>query len=380
MSAVRSVAVVGAGCAGTAAAVALAQGGVSVDLFDAKPALTALGSGITVQGNACRVFDSLGVWDTVKARSYSFDETAIRAPDPDATVVAVIPDARTGGPDYPAVIGMYRPDLAQIMVDRATEVGVRTHWGAKIENLSQDSDGVDLVWDAGAGLQRRRFDLVIGADGLHSTVRALIGIDVQPRRTGMGIWRAFVDRPADVVRTDLTYGGSCYIAGYCPTGEDTAYAYLVEDSRDRADLTDDEQVEIMRKLAADYHGPWDTIREGLSSSSRVNYTWFTTHLIDGPWNRGRVVVIGDAAHTCPPTVAQGAAMALEDGAVLAELLLDRDAVDDALWSAFSARRLERARTVIDASVQLGDWLLQHVRDADVPGLMRRVTAVVSQPA
>jgi 2-polyprenyl-6-methoxyphenol hydroxylase-like FAD-dependent oxidoreductase len=380
MSAVRSVGIVGAGCAGTAAAIALARGGVSVDLFDAKPALTALGSGITIQGNACRVLAALGVWETVQARSYAFDETALRAPDPEATVVAVIPDARTGGPDFPAVIGMYRPDLAQILVDRATEVGVTTHWGAKIENLTQDADGVDLVWDAGAGLERKRFDLVVGADGLHSTVRALIGIDVAPRRTGMGIWRAFVDRPADVVRTDLTYGGSCYIAGYCPTGEDTAYAYLVEDAQDRTGLSNEEQVEVMRALAASYHGPWDTIRDGLSSKSRVNYTWFTTHLIEGPWNRGRVVVIGDAAHTCPPTVAQGAAMALEDGAVLAEMLLDHDGLDDDLWSAFLSRRLARARTVIDASVQLGDWMLQHDRDADVPGLMRRVTAVVSQPA
>ena len=98
-----------------------------------------------------------------------------------------------------------------------------------------------------------------------------------------------------------------------------------------------------------------------------------------PWGRGRVVLIGDAAHACPPTLAQGGAQALEDAAVLTELLLDRPAVDDALWAAFTARRFDRARTVVEASLQLGQWQLDHVQ-GDAPGLLATVTALVSQPA
>ncbi len=135
----------------------------------------------------------------------------------------------------------------------------------------------------------------------------------------------------------------------------------------------------MRELAEHYHGPWDDIRALLTDPARINYTRFETHLLDGPWNRGRVVLIGDAAHTCPPTLAQGAALALEDAAVLAELLLAADVVDDRLWSAFTARRLERVQTVVDASVQLGQWLLDH-EQGDLPGLMGRVSATVSVPA
>jgi 2-polyprenyl-6-methoxyphenol hydroxylase-like FAD-dependent oxidoreductase len=93
-----------------------------------------------------------------------------------------------------------------------------------------------------------------------------------------------------------------------------------------------------------------------------------------------VVLIGDAAHSCPPTIAQGAAMGLEDALVLAELLLDTDTVDDALWQHFTERRLPRAKAVVEASVQLADWQLQHDRDGDVPGLMRRVAELVSTPA
>ena len=78
-------------------------------------------------------------------------------------------------------------------------------------------------------------------------------------------------------------------------------------------------------------------------------------------------------------IAQGGAMALEDAAVLAELLLTHDVVDQRMWDAFTARRLPRAKTVVDASNQLAQWLIDHER-GDVPSLMRRIAALVSQPA
>src|SRR3954454_1913713 len=106
MPAVNTVLVVGSGLAGTATAIHLASRGVAVDLVELKPEGTALGSGITLQGNALRELRSLGVWEQVQAHGYAFDVTGLRAPDPAGTVVAEIPDARTGGPDVPAVMGM----------------------------------------------------------------------------------------------------------------------------------------------------------------------------------------------------------------------------------------------------------------------------------
>jgi 2-polyprenyl-6-methoxyphenol hydroxylase-like FAD-dependent oxidoreductase len=91
------------------------------------------------------------------------------------------------------------------------------------------------------------------------------------------------------------------------------------------------------------------------------------------------VLIGDAAHTCPPTIAQGGAMALEDAVVLAELLTERPALDQGLWDTFTARRYERAKTVVDASNQLAQWQLEHVQ-GDIPSLMRSVAMLTSQPA
>ncbi|MGX5655370.1 FAD-dependent oxidoreductase [Geodermatophilus nigrescens] len=376
MPAVNTVLVVGGGLAGAGAAVHLAQAGVAVDLVEIKPDTAALGSGITLQGNALRELRSLGVWEQVQAAGYAFDVTGIRAPDPHGTVVAEVPDAKTGGPDLPAAMGMPRPELARILLDRATEVGVKVRFGTTHTALVQDADGVDVTFADGS---TGRYDLVVGADGVRSWTRRALGVNLETRSVGMGIWRAFGPRPASVTRTDLYYGGPSYIAGYCPTGEDSLYAYIVEDAQDRSALTPDEQLATMKELSRAYHGPWDEIRETLTDPSRVNYTWFETHVLDEPWNRGRVVLIGDAAHTCPPTIAQGGAMALEDAVVLAELLVQRPALDQDLWDAFHARRLERARTVVDASNQLAQWQLDHVR-GDIPALMRSIAQLTSQPA
>lgn len=376
MPAVRSVLVAGGGAAGAATAIFLARGGVSVELIEVSPEPAALGSGITLQGNALRVFQQLGVLDQISAAGYPYDGIGLRAPNADGTLLAEIPDAKTGGPDLPAVIGMLRPDMARILIDRATESGVKTRFGTTCTGLTQDGGGVDVTFAGGA---TGRYDLVVGADGIRSWTRRMLGIQLETRSTGMGIWRFYGPRPASITRTDLYYGGPAYIAGYCPTGENSMYAYLVEAAQDRSAMSPAEQLEAVRELAAHYHGPWDEIRAGLADATKVNYTWFETHVLDAPWNRGRVVLIGDAAHVCPPTLAQGAALALEDAAVLAELLLAHDAVSPALWQQFMDRRFQRAKWVVDASNQLAQWLLDHVQ-GDVPALMRQLAELVSKPA
>ncbi len=312
---VQNVLVVGGGAAGAATAILLARAGVAVDLVEAAPDVAGSGSGITLQGNALRVFRDLGVLDDVLAHGYAFDVLGLRTPD--GTVIAEFPDARTGGDDLPATVGMPRAVMARLLLERAAAVGAKVRMATRLESVTTGghvslSDGTSQT-----------YDLVVGADGLNSGVRAAIGIPTTPEPLGMGIWRVFTTRPASITRTDLTYGGAAYIAGYCPTGDDSIYAYLVEDAADRTGLSPDERLATMRDLAAHYGGPWTEIRERMTDAARVNYTWFTHHVVDGPWHRDRVVLAGDAAHSCPPTLAQGAAQALEDATVLADEVLRR---------------------------------------------------------
>lgn len=375
MAAVSSVLIVGGGTAGCALATLLARGGVAVQLAEIKADWTVHGSGITLQGNALRVLDELGVWPRVRERGFSFDGLGIRSHT--GATLAEITDQRTGGPDLPATTGLNRPQLATILSEAATQAGAVVRLGVTVRALRQDGSGVDVTFDDGT---EGRYDLVVGADGIRSHVRALLGIAQAPQPTGMSIWRVHARRPPGLRRTDLCYDGPSHIAGYCPTGDDTVYAYLVENTRDRTRLPRAEQLAIVRRLAGDYHGFWDDIRDGLTDPDDVNYTAFESLLVPAPWNRGRAVLIGDAAHACPPTLAQGAAMCLEDASVLAELLLASDRVDGALWRSFTDRRFARVRAIVEGSLQIVRWLADNDADADVPGLMARITDLVGQPA
>lgn len=377
MTAVQKVAIAGSGVAALATAIQLAKAGVDVDVFEANAELSALGSGISLQGNALRVFDALGAWDEIREAGYVFEGLHLRAPGPGAPVVAQLPDVNSGGPDYPAAMGMPRRDLARILFAHAEKAGATVRFGAKVTGVEQTDAGVEVfVNDESAGV----YDLLVGADGLNSTVRELIGIETKPEPTGMGIWRSFVSRPAEVERSELYYGGPVYIAGYTPTGEDSMYAFLVEKSQDRFGISDEEASRIMVEESRAYDGPWNSIRADLEAGAHANYTWFTKHIVPAPWNRGRVVVIGDAAHSCPPTIAQGAAQALEDALVLTELLVTRDELDASLWEEFHARRLPRATAVVEASVQLGQWQIDGNRDADAPGLIFGIAHRMAEPA
>jgi 2-polyprenyl-6-methoxyphenol hydroxylase-like FAD-dependent oxidoreductase len=372
MAAVENVLVVGGGAAGAAAAILLAEAGVAVDLVEIRPEVSALGSGITLQGNALRVLNRLGVLDQCVELGYTMSQLLLRAPDPAATVLAAIDDIPFGGPELPATMGMYRPDLARILMARAEQAGTKIRFGTTVHTLDQDDAGVDVQLSDGS---TGRYDLVVGADGVRSLTRRLLGVPLETRSLGMGAWRMSGPRPADVTQAQLFPGGPCYIAGVTPTSATTAYWFLVEEARDRTTQTPDQMLADFRAASTAYHGPWDEVRDSFRDPARLNYTWFENHLLDPPWNRGRVVLIGDAVHVCPPTIAQGAALSLEDAAVLAELLTTHPTVDESLWTAFTDRRYHRVKTIVDASLQMARWERDH-EHGDVPGLTRRVAAVV----
>ncbi|MFF7445965.1 MULTISPECIES: FAD-dependent monooxygenase [unclassified Streptomyces] len=370
----RTVLVVGGGAAGNAVTILLRRAGYAVDLVEAKDDWNATaGSGITLQGNALRVLRELGVWEQVKASGFGFGSVGITAPD--GTVLHTQDDLRTGGDDLPATVGMQRPLLQQILIEAVRAGGASVRLGTTAEILDQDADGVCVRFSDGT---EGHYDLVVAADGLGSATRAAIGITDKLEPTGMAIWRVAAPRPAGVTRTDLAYGGPAYIAGYCPTSETTLYAYVVEANRDRSGIPPESYADEMRRLTRHYGGFWPEITAHITDPAKVNYTWFDRLLVEGSWHRGRVVLVGDAAHCCPPTLAQGAALSLEDAWVLAQMLTGSETWDDALFQAYHERRIARVRPVVEASVQIGQWQLDGVRDADVPGLMGRTMTMLRE--
>ena len=159
----------------------------------------------------------------------------------------------------------------------------------------------------------------------------------------MGIWRTFVSRPADVERSELYYGGPVYIAGYTP--DRRQHACTRSSSRrpktGSASPTKTRRESCSRSRART--AARGTRSAPTSKPARTRTTRGSRSTSSTPRGIAAAsVIIGDAAHSCPPTIAQGAAQGLEDALVLTELLVARDAVDQALWDEFHARRLPRA--------------------------------------
>ena len=286
MPAVTNVLVAGAGLAGTAIATHLAAAGVTVDLIDVKPAVTALGSGISMQSNALRELRALGVLDQVTEHGYAFSSLGLRAPDPAGTLLVELPDRSDG--DLPGSVGIPRPVLARIVLDRAAQAGATIRLATSCAGLRQDTDGVDATFaDGSAG----RDDLVgwrptaFGHDSPHAGHRHRAATD---RDGHLARVRPLL---ASVTRTDLIYGGPAYIARVLSHRRRNAVRLH---RRGRAGpqrpVPAREALATMLGIAAAYHGPWDDIRPGLTNPSLVNYTWFETRT----WSRRR----GTAAGSC----------------------------------------------------------------------------------
>jgi 2-polyprenyl-6-methoxyphenol hydroxylase-like FAD-dependent oxidoreductase len=372
--AIKSAVVVGAGTVGCAVALLLRRRGVDVSVVEARPDLGTLGSGMLLHGNALRVLREAGVMDQVLASGSEIGMIAIATPPGD--IVAEQPDLRSGGPDLPATVGIARPRLHEILTDAMRAAGVRVHAGQRVEHIDQDDAGAAVVTADG---QRFAGDVVVIACGLHAhDLRAVVDRQV-PQATGWGAWRALLPRPQGLQdRTVLAYGGPVRIAGYAPMGADRAYALLVISEAAAAAAADD-RAAAMLEAARPYGGPvWEPIRSHLvAGDADVHFTPFEL-LRAERWYDGRVVLAGDAAHSFPPTLAQGAAMGLEDGLVLADVLTGPDPLPAALKE-YQARRTGRVWPVIEASVHLAR-LLEEGRQAQAPAVIgRTLGSLVSAP-
>jgi 2-polyprenyl-6-methoxyphenol hydroxylase-like FAD-dependent oxidoreductase len=361
---VSSVLVVGGGITGSVLSLALAQRGVVVDLVEITPSWHGVGHGITVQGNLLAALGKIGVLDDVLRRGVPFDQLRMRRAD--GPLIAEVPTPHTGGEALPATLGALRSDIQDILCDRVYAAGVTVRLGLSVRAIAQDSRQAYVEFSDGS---TGSYDLVVGADGIRSAVRGILGITTAPQPTGMSIWRVVASRPAEMDCAELYYDGPRYKAGYSPISATQCYAYLLDVDGKLADFGSQPAWRLMYERSAGYGGTWGKIRDSIGPGSNVSHTRIEWLLVDDPWYRGRAIVIGDAAHACPPLIAQGAAMCAEDAIVLAELVTSRPA-EQAL-SAFMSRRLPRVELVVRNSMQLVRWEMgtEPHTDADVAATM-----------
>jgi 2-polyprenyl-6-methoxyphenol hydroxylase-like FAD-dependent oxidoreductase len=373
------VLVVGGGIAGGVLSLGLAQKGVEVVLVDLRSELGGVGHGITLQGNALKAFQAVGIYDRLAEHGFAFSH--LRMKSPDGHTIMEIPTPPMGGPDLPGTMGALRGDLADILADEVGKAGVEVRLGTTIESYDDQGDSADprVVVTLSDG-SSETVDLLVGADGIRSKVRSMMGIEDQPKPVGMGIWRTVAKRPAEMDCSELYFGGPKYKAGYTPISEDLCYAFLLEENLDRSYLGEGPRGAELKERGQGYGGIWGQVRDSLADDAIVNYQWIEAICVESPWYRGRTIIIGDAAHACPPLIAQGAAMCAEDAVVLAEMLTGADGVDEVLPK-FMERRSPRVKMVLDNSLQLAEWEIHPETPGADPGrIMGQTLGALVAPA
>ena len=312
---VRSVLISGASIAGPALAYWLHQHGFKPTIVEVAPALRPGGHAVDVRGVARDVVQRMGIMSRV--REFCVDERGIAYVDGRDRVRSRLPAEAFGGEGIVAEIEIMRGDLSAVLYE-ATHSFTEYLFGDRIVELTQGSDGVKATFASGT---TRCFDLVIGADGVHSGVRALAFGPEEEFVRSMGGYTAYftVPDPGDLNNWFLMYNEPGVCAGIRPERGGTAKASLSFASRepiayDRRDV-DQQRDLLMRRFArAGWRVPGMLVAMPAAPDFYLDSVC-QVHV--GQWARGRIGLIGDAAYSGSPLTGMGTSTSLVGAYVLA---------------------------------------------------------------
>lgn len=355
--------VVGAGIGGLAAAVGLRRRGWDVVVLERAPRFAPVGAGLTLMANGTAALDALDLGPAVRAVSQALDGMTIRRRD--GRVLAHAPRPA----DAPSS-GIHRARLHEVLVDALDDDVVL---GATVTHVTGGDRPVVTYTSAGS-VTEVRADLLVGADGVRSTVRSALWPDAAaPSSIGCTAWRGVTREPTGLRDAEVSFAPGTEV-GLVPLGGGHVYWYVsVNDDRVPGEHPAEHPDEhaAARALVDGWYPAVTEAIEGTAHDAVVRTP--LTQLEPGPatYARGAVALLGDAAHAMAPFVGQGANQALEDAVVLAALLRPGDAVPAAL-AEYDRRRRPRARRVARLALRAGRGG-QMVRSA---GVVRAREAVV----
>ena len=351
MTTVRNALVVGGGIGGLTAAVALRRQGINVDLIEIKPSMSVYGVGIIQPNNTLRALDQIGLARACVRAGAAFPGWRIH--DAAGNVLMEAPSTSGAAPAYPPNNGITRPQLHQILADAATDAGATIRLGSALDHLDDDGLSVNVRFTTG---DTGRYDFVVGCDGLYSDMRKrLFGDANQPKFAGQGVWRYNLPRPAQL-EWGAIYLGPDSKVGLVPLSPTLMYMFIVTPEQENRRLEGALMADEMRRRLVPYSGLIAKLAPLVTDAAAVVYRPMESMLLPSPWMKGNVLLIGDAAHSTTPHLAQGAAMAIEDAVLLGELLA-HDASVPVMLENFMARRFNRAKFVVESSLQIGAWEL-----------------------
>ena len=349
---VRKVLVVGAGLGGLSAASCLMKAGFDVEIYEQAPALGEVGAGIQISANAMHVMRHLGLGEAIAELGVKPGGYVFRLHDTGEIIQQFsLSDEheRQHGAPY---VQMHRADLHDLLAARAREFKSDViHLNKRVTGFAEDADGVTLSLADGSSA---RGDILVGADGLKSVIARQIVGEIPATYTGDAAWRVTV--PVErlprnflepVMNVFMGPGGHvvCY---YLRGGKILNFVGIVE-----TDEVSEESWTVKfpwEQLKADFAGWHPTIQAVIDAADRDGcYRW---SLHNRPpvrgWSTARATLLGDSAHATLPYLAQGAAMAIEDGAVLARALRQEASAAEAL-DLYQRNRVDRTARIVEQS-------------------------------
>ena len=345
MARAERILIVGGGIGGLSMAAALHTCDFAPELIEHRHAWRATGGGIAMQPNGMRVLRTLGVGTAVERAG-----TVIRFWDfcDDQGEVLSETDLVALWGEVGPFVGIARRELQRALLAGAAAIPSRL--GTSVTSLTQDADHVTVGFSDGA---TATYDLVIGADGVESDVRALAFGGPEPVYGGQMVWGSIAPvRRRGLTRLQFLLGDGCFF-GLCPVGGDSTYGFGdVAGPRFRDPLQG--RLARLRERFASFGAMVQEYLAALESDSQIHCSpieWIE----EERWCTGRVVLIGDAAHASLPMMGQGGSLAVEDAVVLAESLRSADTVERAL-EAYIVRRSPRVRWVREQSRIAGETL------------------------
>jgi 2-polyprenyl-6-methoxyphenol hydroxylase-like FAD-dependent oxidoreductase len=320
----KHAAVVGAGIGGLAAGVALRRAGWEATIYEAAAEVRPLGAGLSIWPNGARALHALGLADLVAAAPRPSgalrraEGSSLAEFDPDVL------EARFGAP----LVGFHRADLHEGLIAALGSERVRT--GMRLTGIE---DG-ELRFDDSSSV---RADLVVGADGLRSTVRAALLGDGDPRDAGIVAFRGVAGFDGPVPAGE--WWGSGSVAGLLPLGGGRVYWYLAHRG--------DRDLAALPGLLAEYGEPVREVARRTDEERVLVHRLYDRDPVPS-WSRGTSTLLGDAAHPMLPFLGQGAGSALEDAAALGAAVAAEADVEAALAN-YERARVERTAALVAGS-------------------------------
>jgi 2-polyprenyl-6-methoxyphenol hydroxylase-like FAD-dependent oxidoreductase len=366
-----SVLVIGGGIGGLTTAIALRQKGLSVEVVEKDPSWSVYGVGILQQANVVRAMAQLGLFEDYVGAGFGFDAVELFAPN--GAHLATIPSPRVIR-DYPPNIGIGRRALHKVLGDRTLAAGAKVRLGVTVDAFEDDAAGVNVQFSDGTC---RRYDLVIGADGLYSRTRKQLFPEAPaPEFTGQSVWRYNLPRPPEIVNLH-SYAGPRGI-GLAPLSDTLMYMYLTTPEPGNPRFEREGLAAAMRDRLANVPPALAPLVEQIVDDAEVVYKPLEWLFLEHDWHKGRVALLGDAVHATTPHLGQGAGMAIEDSVVIAEEIA-RAATPEEAFRAYRERRYERCRYLVEASRSICYSQLGLAPPIDYAHVTREMLALTAQP-